>query len=74
MFTNISVNLHSNPLSNNYLIVQLHFLYLYFFTHQVKGNTYEFGKLPTDEPDIMQGTLFFESENEGKVLLVVLPY
>lgn len=30
----------------------------------VKGNTYEFGKLPTDEPDIMQSTSFFESENE----------
>ncbi|XP_028393778.1 polyhomeotic-like protein 2 isoform X2 [Dendronephthya gigantea] len=29
----------------------------------VKGQTYEFGKLPTDEPDIM-GTPFFETENE----------
>ena len=36
--------------------------------NQVKGNTYEFGKLPADEPDLMQGTPFFESENEGSYL------
>ena len=44
---------------------------IFFF--KVKGQTYEFGKLPTDEPEVIN-TTFFESENEGVISLKFLPY